>query len=67
MPEGVQRKLQNYVKERDIALSDPYADASVDSIRRWVRKPGSRSLMSPIGGSTSACMTAAQLGDAPPG
>jgi Phage integrase family. len=38
VPEGVTRELENYAKERDIAPSDPYVDASVDSIRRWVRE-----------------------------
>jgi integrase len=36
--DAVQRELSNYAKERDIAPSDPYIDASVDSIRRWVRE-----------------------------
>jgi Phage integrase family. len=38
VPEGVKRELENYAKERDITPSDPYVDASVDSIRRWVRE-----------------------------
>lgn len=38
VPDSVQRELSNYQKERDIAPSEPYIDASVDSIRRWVRE-----------------------------
>ena len=38
VPEGVKRELENYAKERDIAPSEPYVSASVDSIRRWVRE-----------------------------
>lgn len=38
VPEEVKRELENYAKERDIAPSKPYLDASVDSIRRWVRE-----------------------------
>lgn len=38
VPDSVQRELTNYAKERDIAPSEPYVGASVDSIRRWVRE-----------------------------
>ncbi len=38
VPEGVARELENYAKERDISPSEPYVNASVDSIRRWVRE-----------------------------
>ena len=38
VPEGVKRQLDTYAKERDIAPSEPFVDASVDSIRRWVRE-----------------------------
>ena len=38
VPENVKRELENYAKERDIAPSEPFIDASVDSIRRWVRE-----------------------------
>jgi len=38
IPDGVQRELTNYAKERDISPSESYVDASVDSIRRWVRE-----------------------------
>ena len=38
VPDGVKRELENYAKERDIAPSERYVDASVDSIRRWVRE-----------------------------
>jgi len=38
IPDGVQRELTNYAKERDISPSEPYVGASVDSIRRWVRE-----------------------------
>ncbi|WP_160134183.1 site-specific integrase [Halococcus salsus] len=41
VPKDVQRELNNYAKERDIALSEPYVDVSVDSIRRWVREAAS--------------------------
>ena len=34
----MKRELENYAKERDIAPSERYVDASVDSIRRWVRE-----------------------------
>ena len=38
VPEGVKRQLDTYAKERNIAPSEPFVDASVDSIRRWVRE-----------------------------
>lgn len=38
VPKGVKRELENYASERDISPSEPYVDASVDSIRRWVRE-----------------------------
>lgn len=38
VPDGVKRELTNFAKERDISPSEPYVDASVDSIRRWVRE-----------------------------
>jgi integrase len=38
VPDAVKRELENYAMERNIAPSEPYLDASVDSIRRWVRE-----------------------------
>ena len=42
VPAEVKRELENYAKERDIAPSEPYVDASVDSVRRWVREARER-------------------------
>ena len=37
MPDDLADDLRKYARERDLSPSDPWVDASTDSVRRWVR------------------------------
>ena len=38
LPDRVKENLDRYASERDISKSEAYVDASVDTVRRWVRE-----------------------------
>ncbi|MWG35880.1 site-specific integrase, partial [Halomarina oriensis] len=38
LPDDVADDLRKFSRERDLATTDPWIDASTDSIRRWVRE-----------------------------
>lgn len=38
VPERVKENLDRYASERDIGEDEPYVDASVSTVRRWVRE-----------------------------
>lgn len=62
VPEGVKRELENYAKERDISPSEPYVDASVDSIRGGCERRENRLQRKMSGGNTSPHTTVAVAG-----